>query len=140
MLAILQNVSSLLTYNRQTLLGIKCITEELLRDAKCGAQFASPLANIPDYLRRLPGPLPERKRRKRQGRRGGFAVKFKLLLSESDFSTSCWPSHLHGRAWPLHCGARARTTVCVEYTDCWGSVGSTSKESLTVSAPRWRLY
>ncbi len=32
MLAILLNVSSLLTYDRQTLLGIKGITEELLRD------------------------------------------------------------------------------------------------------------
>ncbi len=72
------------TYDRQTLLGIKGITEELLRDAKCGAQFASPLATIPDYLRRLSGPLPGRKRRKRRGRRGGFAVKLKLL-SKSDF-------------------------------------------------------
>ncbi len=32
MLAILQNVSSLFTYDRQTLLGIKGITEELLHD------------------------------------------------------------------------------------------------------------
>ncbi len=57
MLAILQNVSSLLTYDRQTLLGIKGITEELLHDSQCGAQFVSPLATIPDYLRRRSGPL-----------------------------------------------------------------------------------
>ncbi len=57
MLAILQNVSSLLTYDRQTLLGIKGITEELLPDFKSGAQFVSPQATVPDYLRRQSGPL-----------------------------------------------------------------------------------
>lgn len=46
MLASLQNVSPLLTFDRQTLLDIKVITEELLCDVQCGTQFASPLVTI----------------------------------------------------------------------------------------------
>jgi len=51
MLVILQNVSSLLTYDRQTLLDIKNITEEQFHDVQSGSQFASTLMTIPDYLR-----------------------------------------------------------------------------------------
>ncbi len=83
MFVILRNVSSLLTYDRQTLLDIKHTTEELLNHVQSGTQFVPPpsLTAIPDYLCRALCPLPGRRRRRRRGRRGGVAVRLGLFLS-----------------------------------------------------------
>ncbi|CAM4529091.1 unnamed protein product [Leuciscus chuanchicus] len=48
-----------------------------------GSSHSSPfLTSIPGYLRRWPWSLPVRRRRRKRGRRGGFAVKLKHFLAQ----------------------------------------------------------
>lgn len=78
-----QCASSVLIYDRLTLLSLQTSTNDLIYQARNGSSHSSPfLTSIPGYLRRWPCSLPVRRRRRKRGRWGGFAVKLKHFLAQ----------------------------------------------------------
>ncbi len=72
MLCLMQCASSVLTYDRLSLLNLEEISNKLLYQATSSPHYAPPplLLSIPDCLRRWPCSLPARRCRRRRGRRG----------------------------------------------------------------------
>lgn len=77
------NVSSLLVYNRQTLLDLRLQVKDLVKLNQDGHQTLPPLlSGIPAHLCRTPAPPPRRKRTcRRRGKRSGWLVKLKDYLA-----------------------------------------------------------
>ncbi len=77
-----------LVYDRQTLLNIRLRADGKMHQTLPGASgIPTPLlASVPAYLRRVQSLPLGKKRRKRRGRRGGFAVKLKLTLGRNQRS------------------------------------------------------
>ncbi len=82
MLCLTQCASSVLIYDRLSLLNLEEISNKLLYQAMSIPHYAAPplLLSIPDCLRSWPCSLPPRRRRRRRGRRGGLAIKLKRFL------------------------------------------------------------
>ncbi len=78
----MQCASSVLTYDRLSLLNLEEISNKLFYQAMSSPHYAPPplLLSIPDCLRHWPCSLPARRRRRRRGRRGGLAIKLKRFL------------------------------------------------------------
>ncbi len=77
MLCLTQCASSVLIYDRLSLLNLEEISNKLLYQAMSSPHAPPPLLlSIPDCLRRWPCSLPARRR----GRRGGLAIKLKRFL------------------------------------------------------------
>ncbi len=102
MLCLMQCASSVLTYDRLSLLNLEEISNKLFYQAMSSPHYAPPplLLSIPDCLHRWPCSLPARRRRRRRGRRGGLAIKLKCFLrlhrSPSfnwDFMRKAWPGN-----------------------------------------------
>ncbi len=82
MLCLMQCASSVLIYDRLSLLNLEEISNKLFYQAMSSPHYAPPplLLSIPDCQRRWPCSLPARRRRRRRGRRGGLAIKLKRFL------------------------------------------------------------
>lgn len=75
----IQNISSLLVYNRQVLFNIQSSVEELSRQVSGGQGTRVPpfLANVPKIFRCLPFVPPQTKCHRRWGKQGGVSVRLK---------------------------------------------------------------
>ncbi len=83
-----QNVESLLVYDRQTLLNFRHSAKDLVKFDYAGQKTLPPLlSGIPAYLCRLHVIHPRRKRHRRQGKRGGRLVRVKTGLALSSMGS-----------------------------------------------------
>lgn len=87
----IQNASSLLMYDRLTLLKIRDFVNNLPVHGTNGHSNTPPpfLESIPAYLRCPTSPRPRKKRHKRRGKRGGILVHFKAYLASGDYNPRC---------------------------------------------------
>ncbi len=83
-----QNVESLLVYDRQTLLNFRHSAKDLVKFDYAGQKTLPPLlSGIPAYLCRLPVTHPRRKHHRRRGKRGGQLVRVKTGLALSSMGS-----------------------------------------------------
>ncbi|CAK6966036.1 uncharacterized protein LOC120720561 [Scomber scombrus] len=97
-----QEVSSLLTYDRGTLLEIGGFFDHL----KCDKLVSCPpcLEEIPEFLRRPPLYFARQRRRRRRGKRGGLRVRLEANLRYVRVSDRC--NDLHFLEVPLSLRSR----------------------------------
>lgn len=84
-----QCTSLVLTYDCISLLNLQVISNRPFNHAQNSSHYVPPplLMSIPDCLRCWSFSLPARKCRRQRGKRGGLAVKLKLLLAHWEFQS-----------------------------------------------------
>ncbi len=130
-----QNVESLLVYDRQTLLNFRHSAKDLVKFDYAGQKTLPPLlSGIPAYLCRLPVTHPRRKHHRRRGKRGGQLVRVKTGLALS--SMGSWTEY---RAVPrLSISRRLLDPIDAWLVPVVGSDEVSLSRAPCSPRPRWR--